>query len=40
MFKRADFYTKIIESEFPGNMHICTSCPKCLQSFTKVHAAV
>lgn len=29
-----------MESEFPGNMHICTLCLKCLQCFTKFHAPV
>lgn len=29
-----------MESEFPGNIHIHTLCPKYLQSFTKFLAAV
>lgn len=27
-----------MESEFPGNRHLCTLCLKCLQSLTKFHA--
>lgn len=40
LFKKAEITRKIKESEFPGNMHICTLFPKCLQSFTKLHTAV
>lgn len=29
-----------MKSKFPGNMHICTLCPKYLQSVTKFHSAV
>lgn len=31
-FKRDKIFDpKIKESEFPGNVHICTLCPTCLQ---------
>lgn len=39
-FKIANIRRKIIESEYPGNMHIDTLCPKYLKCFNYFRAAV